>query len=558
MDELKIKKENEMLTPHIAKRGKVFVGLLLNVLSKYGHIRNKYLKIILTKDNIKKYERAFTSNSINSFKDETSEKIIEKQDSEDSYDLFKILGDNIFENFMVWYLYRRFPSLRNASDVKLIARLKINYDLQYSFPNIANELGFLPYISSSEYERIHSENTLLKNVFSAFLGVTYSIIDTIVNKKGIGFAICYDILSTFYDKINIQLPSKFEELDNPITTLKQFFDRNSYFGKLLEYEFEFDPETKINSCSIYYQKNGKNYLLAKEESSSKKEVKKLASVKALEYLDSKNLLIHSKKKILIHDPRERIIYGDRGLNFINMIKRILTLSKIDNKYIDILISDDSLKKYNHAFTSNSANENENSLENYEIYETLGDSVFKTFIVAYTIDRFNLNKKGDLKLISRIKINYGSEEEFAPTAKQLGFLPFITASEIEHTTKQDKLLEDVFEAFLGVTCQILDSKIRIGVGYCVCYQIIKYIYDLKDIPTVFEDLIDSITYVKEYFDKHPELGIIDYEYSRYGGIVYCNAIIIRENVKKIIGTGSGSKNPLAKKSASDNVIKNLGI
>ena len=53
-----------------------------------------------------------------------------------------------------------------------------------------------------------------------------------------------------------------------------------------------------------------------------------------------------------------------------------------------------------------------------------------------------------------------------------------------------MLEDVFESFLGATCQILDSKARIGVGYCVCYQILKYICDSKVISDEFTVLVDK--------------------------------------------------------------------
>jgi dsRNA-specific ribonuclease len=555
-NENKIKRELGMLTPHISMYGDSFVSLISNILCTYGRIKKKYLKLFTTSENIKKYQRAFTSNSVNSFKNVETGKILGNPESENTYELFKILGDNIFENFMVWYLHRRFPTLRNASDVKVIARLKINYDLQYSFPNIAKELGFLQYISSSEYERMYNENTLLKSVFSSFLGVTYSIINDIVMKNGIGFAICYDILSSFYDKMDIQLPSKFEELDNPITTLKQFFDKNRYFGKLLEYEFEFDPEKKLNYCSIYYNKNGRNILLVKAESPSKKEVKKLASIKALEILDSKNLLDKTKKSIIINDPTNIIKRGNRGLNFINTLKGIFANSGVHNKYIDMLLSEEGLQIYDHAFTSNSANPSEDSPENYEIYETLGDAVFKNFIVEYSIDRFKLNKAGDLKFISRVKINYGSEEEFTLTSKNLGFLPFLTASQTEYYANKDKMLEDVFEAFLGATCYILDSKIKIGVGYCICCQIIKYICDLKDIPAVFEDLVDSITYIKEFFDKNPEVGILEYEYTRAGSIVYCNAFINKNGTKTFIGQGNGAKNPIAKKNTSEDIIYNL--
>ena len=521
MDEAKIK---EILTPILAIYDKNFVILIVDILSNYGRLKSKYLKSFLTVENIKLYQCAFTSNSLNSSIDDTSGKIAESQESENSNELFKILGENIFENFMIWYIYRRFPSLRNADDVMIITRLKINHSLKYYFPSFAKDLGFFDFISSSEYEKLHGENNLLKNVFSSFLGVTYTMIENIIGVNGIGFAICYSMLSSFYDKVDIEIIS--DELNNPVTTLKEFFQQNRYLGTLLPYNEDQDPETKINYCSVYYNYNRNNILLGKAESKSKKDAKKITAEKAIQYLKSKKLF-KVKPKIIVYNPITTLINGDRGWKFISTLKNLFTNAGIRGKYIDILLSGDSLKIYNWAFTSNSANSTKSSPDNYEVYEILGDSVFKNFIASYAIQRFQLKKAKDLKLISRIKINYGSEEELAKMARSLGFLSFITASQDLFSTvkKQDKMLEDVFESFLGATCQILDSKARIGVGYCVCYQILKYICDSKVISDEFTVLVDNITLLKEFFDKHKDVGTIHYE------IRYSKHHVIQSSAKK---------------------------
>ena len=208
--ERELKKEEnqlQMLTPHIAIRGNDFYLLIKNILINKGKIKDHYADLLLDKDAMKIYENAFTSNTITSYKKEDGDKIqiVEDENSKDNYDIYKIFGENMFENFMSWYIFKKFPSLKSASDVKTIARIKINHSPKIEFPIIAEELGFLPYISSSLYEYNVNKQKLLQNTFSAFLGATAYILDNKL-KNGIGYDISYDILKNIFDKKEINLP----------------------------------------------------------------------------------------------------------------------------------------------------------------------------------------------------------------------------------------------------------------------------------------------------------------------------------------------------------------
>lgn len=564
-------KENEMLTPYKPLRGVEFVNMIKNILNTKGNIKDIYIDKILSDDNnIKIYENAFTSNSVNAFKNPETGIITDDENSNDNYDIYKFHGENLFENFMVWYIHKRF-NLNNASDVKIIARMKINYGPKDKFPTIAENFGFFQYIASSEYERKHNKNNLLQNVFSAFIGSTSFILDNTLNIHGVGFAICYDILCSLFDDIDIKHPSKFEELDDPITTLKNFFDRGhnkKTVGELLPYTYSYDYDNKIHTWIISIKKrNGIIETLSKIESNlTKDESKKNAAIKAIEYLESKGkdmLSVQEDRKKNNADPDSTIIIkGDRSEKFKYMIENLLRNCNIKNKYINILLSDSSMKIYNNAFTSNSANldENyfkvENSADNYEVYETIGDAVFKNVITFYISERFgNFFSSKDVKILAKIKIKYGSVDEFAPISKQLGFLPFITASKTEHSTKQKKLLEDVFESFIGATSYILNSTFRIGVGYNICYDIIKNIFDGKNIPFTYEKLNDPISILKEFFDSHKELSMI-YTYKHINNKTTCYIEMSSDILKKVIGIGVGFAKKEAKREAAVNAIENL--
>lgn len=72
-----------------------------------------------------------------------------------------------------------------------------------------------------------------------------------------------------------------------------------------------------------------------------------------------------------------------------------------------------------------------------------------------------------------------------------------------------LLEDVFEAFIGVTEFILDERLARGIGWSCCYKILQSIYDQIPIHLTYEHLFDAKTRLKELFDLF-HLGQCIYE------------------------------------------------
>jgi dsRNA-specific ribonuclease len=580
MKQLK-KEETEklMLSFRTPVRDNDFILTIKKVLKINGKIKDQYLDLLLTDDSLKIYNNVFTSNSTTFFKKD-DKVIIDEKDS-NNYDIYKILGDNIFENFFVWYVFRRFPQLKSANDVKIIARLKINYGPKHVFHKFAEQLGFEKFISSSLYlyNNEKQKKILLTEVMSAFIGATALIIDKHLS-NGVGYAICYDILESLFEKENLQLPSKFEKLNDPKTTLKQFFDSNKNFKikgqylfglKLMPYEHVFDKETKINEITIsikgFEDVKEQTIIIGNAKNTSKKDAEQAASVSAINYLDSIGVWKESVKKQSIREPgKDSIKYGNRNPeDFRSLIDKILSKGNLKDKYKKILLSTESLEIYDKAFTSNTANldkyliQDADSSDNYEVYETLGDAVFKAFIGFYTIRRFpQLSSTKDVKIISRIKIKYGAEEEFSEIAKGMGYENFITSSmyEFNDEDSRTKMLEDVFESFLGATSYIIDSKIKNGVGYLVCYDILKGIFDNIEISTNYIELNDPISILKEFIDKNGDtFGKIEYNCYRSGPFHHCQVIRIHPDgiTKNNLAYGNDTKDKKAKNIAAKNAI-----
>ena len=144
---------------------------------------------------------------------------------------------------------------------------------------------------------------------------------------------------------------------------------------------------------------------------------------------------------------------------------------------------------------------------------------------YFSERFpHLNTPEHVKTLARLKINYGSKKTFFGLADKLGMWEFISAStetritktkikvdnriqvvEKENIvdikqTKKKSLLEDSFEAFIGITHTLVDNIIKKGKGFNICYKIIKNLYNDLDIKLDHASLYDPKTRLKELFDR----------------------------------------------------------
>jgi dsRNA-specific ribonuclease len=217
------------------------------------------------------------------------------------------------------------------------------------------------------------------------------------------------------------------------------------------------------------------------------------------------------------DESLNIYYGSRGNDFKNLIISVISKGKLLPTYYNWLTSNESLEIFGRVFTSTTADE----YKNYEVYEQLGDITVNKFIVWYMYERFpQLRCSKGVKVVARLRINYGSKQSFSSIAESLNFWYFITASEDERSRNKKPLLEDTLEAFFGAVEYIIDSKTLVGVGYAVVNEILTEIFNSISISLKYEDLYDSKTRLKELFD---------YFADKLGGLKYVDMKAIEEKV-----------------------------
>jgi dsRNA-specific ribonuclease len=190
----------------------------------------------------------------------------------------------------------------------------------------------------------------------------------------------------------------------------------------------------------------------------------------------------------------------------------------------ILLDEHSLQLYQKAFTHVSFD----PVNNYEVYEQLGDITVNKFLVWYFHNRFTtvngvglFNSPLGVKVVARLRIKYGSKQFLSDLADRLGFWEHARVAEVVSIGKRMSILEDIFEAFIGVTEFIIDRRFQadshtVGIGYMCCYKILQQFFDSIGIDTSYEALFDAKTRCKELFDLYKEdLGNLLFEYEKLG-------------------------------------------
>ena len=257
------------LVIYYGSRNKDFKNTIFSVFTK-GNLKTQYTEWLMSDESLKIFNDVFTSNTAN---------VLE------NYEVYEQLGDITVNKFIVWYMYKRFPQLNCAQGVKIVARLRINYCSKQSFAQIAESLGFWPYITASEEERNHNKKPLLEDTLEAFFGALEFIIDknTIT---GVGYAVVFDILETIFNNLNISL--KYEDLYDSKTRLKELFDFCGDKLGSIKYEDERNIEDKVTVSCVYQTTPQNNRIkIGEGVASLKADAQQKAASKAIGFLKSK-------------------------------------------------------------------------------------------------------------------------------------------------------------------------------------------------------------------------------------------------------------------------------
>ena len=257
------------------------------------------------------------------------------------------------------------------------------------------------------------------------------------------------------------------------------------------------------------------------------------------------------------------------------ILSILSEFDIDEKPCDMVL-------YQSAFIHKSYSTKKNPLEEIvekpegalelmdidnERLEFLGDSVLGFVIAKYIYERFEDQNEG---FLTRIKTKLVNGEALSYFSKELGFGEYILMSRFVEDKcngrKSVKILEDVFESFLGAMyLDFNDTKISnydfySGIGFHVCE---KFLINLIESKVDFADLIKNdynykdqlLKYFQQTFHKPPKYQLVSSEQHENEKSFTINVLDEKE---EILCAGTGSSKKKAEQNGSKNALIKLNI
>ena len=275
---------------------------------------------------------------------------------------------------------------------------------------------------------------------------------------------------------------------------------------------------------------------------------------------------------------------DKKLNPYNFNNQLLALSDIQTIFsqFDIENEPQNLSLYQNAFIHKSYSLTKNNLDDIvekpegalelmesdnERLEFLGDSVLGLVIASYLYERYPSQNEG---FLTRMKTNLVRAEALAYLANEIELGQFIIMSRhIEdkcNGRKSMKILEDVFEAFLGAIfldfneTEFPNTDFYSGMGFHICQKLIINIIEEK---VDFSELIKTNTnykdqiskYFKKTYECYPTYSETEIEEINNQKIFTVN---IRDHEGNILAEGNGTSKKRAEQSASKNALIKLGI
>jgi dsRNA-specific ribonuclease len=255
-----------------------------------------------------------------------------------------------------------------------------------------------------------------------------------------------------------------------------------------------------------------------------------------------------------------VYYGPRDDTFKNFLVEILENTGISEAYINKYINEETLPFFNMAFTSKSAN----PTQNYEPFEQMGDATIGKFIVWSSYQKFPQfrGKPEAVEIVARMKINLGSKNTLSQIAENLGMWDFITASEQKRYKDKKDLLEDVFEALIGVFEFIIHdysdaNYSQPGLAYEIVYTLLLKLFEPYTLKVDYDNLVDSKNRLKAIFDDYKEeLGLQpEYKTTREdnSNLFVTRVLDIKQNV---LGQGTAPIKKNAEKKAAEMAILTL--
>lgn len=186
------------------------------------------------------------------------------------------------------------------------------------------------------------------------------------------------------------------------------------------------------------------------------------------------------------------------MDFRDFIKSQLKIAKINQEHRESFTDPEGMKLFLAAVTHPTFDPE----NNYQELEFIGDGIIKGILSQYIPRRFP-NTKSDGKktgegVLSKIRRYLEQRKMLSDFASKLGFWIYTRADEETKSRLRKETLEDVFEAFIGALTEIVDQRVKRGLGYNYAYNYLEASLNEISIEISQETLDDPITRLNELY------------------------------------------------------------
>ncbi len=196
--------------------------------------------------------------------------------------------------------------------------------------------------------------------------------------------------------------------------------------------------------------------------------------------------------------------------FREFIQAQLKIAKINQKYREAFTDPAGVQIFLTAVTHPTYD----SENNYQELEFIGDGIIKGILSQYIPRRFPKLASGESKyskkgtgegVLSKTRRFLEQRKTLSDFALKLGFWNHVRADEETMTKLRKETLEDVFEAFIGALVDIVDQRVKRGLGYYYAYNYVEASLDDMEIEISTETLDDPITRINELYKANELKG-----------------------------------------------------
>jgi dsRNA-specific ribonuclease len=227
--------EQTNIVIHDIQDDKAFKKFLVDLVVTRGNIQPIVAEKLFDDNGLPRMKKAFTHWSFDEL----------------DYEQLETLGDVTVNKCVVWYLYRRFPELRNNDKgAFIITEAKKNLIKKGTLSRFSKQLGLNKWIRYKEYtytenniqKKIVEDDSMREDVFESFCGALEDLIDNRIMFT-LGYSTVYALISSFLDTQEISID--IQDLVSTRTKLKEIFDAETKAKRdnFIEYITEADNST---------------------------------------------------------------------------------------------------------------------------------------------------------------------------------------------------------------------------------------------------------------------------------------------------------------------------